>query len=133
MSEPVARLILAGVGAAITLSSGAVLTYPMFRPEIRRRQRLVVAWVNDRGRELGLTGRFTFRFSDWSPGECIGGGSYEPLGEEDRHLFERIGGQFEGEGIERADRIVWSDRTLGLVGLALLVLGAAISVASAVA
>src|SRR6266566_9295945 len=124
MSEPVARLIVAGVGAAITLSGGAVLTYPIFLPEIRRRERLVVAWVNDRGRELGLKGRFTFRFSDWSPGGSVGGGSYEPLGEEDRHLFERIGGQLEGEGIEQASRMAWSDRTLGLIGLALLVLGA---------
>ena len=133
MSDPVARLILASLGAAITLSSGAVLTYPMFLPEIRRRERVVVDWVNKRGKELGLKSRFTFGFSDWSPGGSVGGGSYEPSGEEDRDLFDRIGGQLEGEGIDRANRMVWSDRTLGVVGLALLVLGAAVGIASAVA
>src|SRR5213083_854613 len=77
MSDPVARLILASLGAAITLSSGAVRTYPMFLPEIRRRERVVVDWVNKRGKELGLKSRFTFGFSDWSPGGSVGGGSYE--------------------------------------------------------
>jgi len=79
VTDSTARLILAGLVAAITLGSGAVLTYPMFRPEIRRRERVVVVWMNRRGGELGLRGRFTFAFSDWSPGTSIGAVRTSPL------------------------------------------------------
>jgi len=112
------------VGAVVTLVSGLVLGYPILRPEIGRRGRLVAEWVNDRGKELGLRGRFAFSFSDWSPGGSVGGGRYEPSGEEDRLLFERIGGQLEGEGVSRVDRMVWTDRAFAVVGLTLLVIGA---------
>ena len=131
MTDSTARLIMAGLVAAITLGSGAVLTYPMFRPEIRRRERVVVVWMNRRGGELGLRGRFTFAFSDWSPGTSIGGGSYEPSGEEDQHLFEGIGGQLEGEGIARANQMVWSDRRLGFLGIALLIVAAVFGILAA--
>ena len=107
------------------------MTYPLLRPEVRRREDLISKLVNKKGRNVGLKGRYGFGFDRWSTRGNVGSGSYQPSSEEDRLLFGRIGGQLEGEAIERANRMFWTDRRFGFAGLLLLVIGASVGVASA--
>ncbi|MGI0078886.1 MAG: hypothetical protein ACRECH_04620 [Nitrososphaerales archaeon] len=124
-------MILIAVAAVITVCGGVALAYPLLRSEVRRREELVAYWVNNKGRKLGLKGQYAFGFDRWSPRGSVGSGSYRPSSDEDRLLFGRIGGQLEGEAIERVNRMFWTDRKLAVLGVTLLIIGTSVSVASA--
>lgn len=127
------HLILAVGGTVITLAGGLVLAYPLFRSEARRREGFITGWVNGKGRNLGLKGHYSFGFQQWSPRGSIGSGSYRPLNEEDRLLYDQIGGKLTGEAIERSNRLFWTDKKLGVAGVLLLFVGAALILTSLLA
>ncbi len=126
-----ARLFFAAIGVAVTLGGGLCLAYPLLRPEVRRREGLITAWVNEKGTGLGLRGRYIFGFDKWSPRGSVGSGSYTPADDADRLLWDRIGGGLSGEAIGRANSMLLTDRRLAAVGIVLLVIGASVAIGTA--
>ena len=120
------------VGVIIALCGSCLLAYPLYRPETRRRERIVIDCVNREGKKQGLKGQYRLRFERWSTFSSLGGSSYTPSDKLDKSLFDSIGGKLEGEAIIRANKMFWTDGRLYLLGLGLLISGTTISATATV-
>ncbi len=77
----------------------------------------------ERARDAGLRGRWTFSSHPPPSSPTDEYGVYEPVGEEDKALYETVGSRIEGEAKFFASEMLWTDARLAWVGAGLLLLG----------
>jgi hypothetical protein len=131
MTDLLTRLILVALTAIIGIAGAVLRAHSTFKSEIRRRERVVIKWVNKEGRKLGLRGHYTFSFDNWSSAKSTVGSGYDWIGEEDKLLWGRVGVQLQTDGISRANKMFWTDRAFSLGGLALFVIAIVTGAAAA--
>lgn len=114
--------------AAIVFFASAVLIWILtyLDPLAARQKHRFVRMFNYRARHAGLRGRYDLT----RPGQSGGPGTYEPADEQDRALFAAVGASIESESAAFAPETLWSDERLVWGGIALVLIGALLSVSS---
>jgi hypothetical protein len=141
-------LALVVAGASISILAVAVLTIPVYLPEMGRRESAVQSFFRTLASEYKVRGRLRFSFrSEWPP-DLSDPEEYRPPvcefiptpdDELDlirwyrayRDLRARVG-RFEVQAAKCASSIFWTDHRIVLVGLTLAAIGALVSITGAV-
>jgi len=114
------------VAGIVLIVGGAIVVVFVHRyPQSTRRENKRVRDLTRRARDAGLRGNYTFSQdrSLWeTPGEF---GSYTPVDDEDRALFDAVGSKIESESAVFARAGLWTDVRLYWVAVPAFLIGGA--------